>query len=181
MKKQIKQGLNRLKYAMLILWLYLGFNTLINIGDLRSQTLFFCLYGSLSITGTTLWLIIRCRPNLLQYFNFTLISLRTFCIYALIEIVKNKESYKGFEKADLKQLQDGVTLLIPVLLLFHLNFKIELCFTLPLFVVASFWSIGSGFEVTGDNMTCYADPESQASIMSFRALIVLVFIYFAIY
>lgn len=37
------------------------------------------------------------------------------------------------------------------------------------------------YVTTGDNMTCFADPESQAPIMTFRAFIVLVFVYFAIY
>lgn len=56
-----------------------------------------------------------------------------------------------------------------------------MCMTLPLFIFGSYWTIGMAYEVTGDNMSCFADPESQAGIMTFRAFIVLVFVYYAIY
>lgn len=110
-----------------------------------------------------MWLLVLWKKSLTAWVSFSFVLTRTIMViitFKLIEI-----GAPGFETADPKRMHDTISFVaIPALLIFSSNFKIELCLTIPLTVVANHWTIGTSYTDTGSNMDGFADPEAYPQI-----------------
>ena len=136
--------------------------------------------GSAAVNALLMLLLILWKKSLAVWGAFCSTFVRTAMVVLVFTLMEQKAA--GFESMDPKRMHDAITYIsMPALLLFAHNFKIELCLTIPLLIVANMWTIKSSYRDTGSNMDGFVDPEGYPSVMAFRSTIVLIVVFLCIF
>ena len=146
---------------LILLWSYLGLYTLQHIQDLKNQVLFYMMFGTVTVNATLLWLLLLWKKSLSAWTSLIITLVRTLIVILTFKLIAQKAP--SFDQMDPKRMHDTISFVaIPTLLLFAHNFKIELCLTVPLIVLANNWTINAAYIDQGSNMDGFADPEAYA-------------------
>ena len=79
-------------------------------------------------------------------------------------------------------MQDNITFIaIPSFLIFTANWKVDLCFTLPVTLACMNYTISSAFDTANDNMVCYIGAEKIASTQFMRTTLLLFVMLYSIH
>lgn len=95
-------------------------------------------------------------------------------------MVTNQVSH--YSTIDKKELNASVEFVMyPALLLTTVNWKLELCLTFPLTLIAMYVTTKVAFTTEDGNMACYVNGEALASSQNIRSIIQLVILGYAIH
>lgn len=87
--------------------------------------------------------------------------------------------YKEIDKKEINGTVEFV--MYPSFLMCTVNWKLELCIVIPISIVAMFYTNNIALSVENDNMACYLNAENFAGTSTFRNLIQLVIVCYAIH
>ena len=145
---------NRLKWAVILMWVYYGLQILMKISELGKHLYFFVLFGSVIIVSTLLLFLSKLSMIFVDLSPMIIVITRAFLTFTLFQLVRDKS--EGFEEVDQKQLHDNMNFVAyPALLLLSVNLKVDICGTFPITLISAFFAYKSAFAVEGDNMSCY--------------------------
>ena len=147
---------------------------------LDEQALTFLQLSTVTINATLLWLLSKWKLWIVDTCTLSVLTVR--CIMTWLLFKFTSEGRSGFEHIDIKQLQDSVIFVaLPTLLLTNCNWQIDLILTAPILIISNSWTVMSAFSTEGNNMECYADPDSVGGQMSMRWIIFLFVIFYSLY
>ena len=114
--------------------------------------------------GLSIILLLSSKVHLGFVDYITLVMVVTRGITCIFMFKSINAGAAGFEDVDLKQMSDTITFIgLPGLILFSINWKVELFVTSPVIIVSSYMTIYAAFSTEGENMACYKQGELTAS------------------
>ena len=138
------------------------------------------MFGTITINATIITLLVHWKRSLATWITFSVTLVRLAMIILTFKLIESEAP--GFEKADPKVMHDTVTFIsLPTLLLFAYDFRVEVCLTMPLILVANHWVIGISYTNEGSNMDGFAEPDVYSQKMAFRSLVFISALLFAVY
>jgi len=112
----------------------------------------------------------------------TLSILLTRCLVTFHLFRSTLDGRAANKHVDIKQLQDSVIFVtLPFLLFSSCNWKIDSILTIPILMVSNTMTTMHAYSTEGNNMECYADPDSVGELVSTKWNLFLVLTYYYIY
>ena len=142
-----------------MLWIYFALIMVSRRDKLDEQALTILQLGTVTINTTLIWLLSKWKLWCLDISTLSILVVR--CVITWLLFKFTLEGQSGFSSIDIKQLQDSVIFVaLPALLLTSCNWQIDLILTAPILLVSNTITVMSAFSTEGNNMECYADPDS---------------------
>ena len=111
---------------------------------------------------TILCLVAKFKRAIVDYTLVLLLTVRCITAFVLLRLLQDRAT--GFEQIDLKEQTHAIpSFAVPAYILACCNFKFNVLFTFPMTIVCIFLVDRQAMTPENDNLSCYVDPETQAT------------------